>query len=64
MVLGNKADLVEVVSWSEAHTWARTKAAPLFICSAKTGEGVEEAFMEAARLGLSRRWLLAALSEE
>lgn len=64
VVVGNKADLVEVVSWSEAHTWARTKAASLFICSAKTGEGVKDAFLEAARLGLSRRLLLAASFQE
>lgn len=55
LVLGNKADTEEVVSWSEAQTWARARAVPLCLCSALTGEGVETAFQEAARLGLNRQ---------
>lgn len=59
VVLGNKADTEGVVSWSEAQAWARAKAAPLFLCSAQTGQGVEAAFHEAARLGLSRQLRLS-----
>ena len=55
VVVGNKADLGEEVGWSEAQTWARSKAVSLFCCSARTGKGVEAAFVEAARLGLCRK---------
>ena len=47
IVVGTKADLEGEVGWSEAQTWARGRNALLLIVSAKTGQGVEEAFIEA-----------------
>ena len=55
VAVGSKVDLGETVGWSEGHTWARSHAAPLFLCSAKTSQGVEAAFQEIIRLGLSRK---------
>ena len=52
IVLGAKADQVSASNWSQVQTWSRSKAAPYFISSAKTGTGVSEAIQEAARLGL------------
>ena len=39
VLVGNKADLERKVNWSEAQTWAREHDVPLFISSAKTGQG-------------------------
>lgn len=50
IVIGNKTDLQEDVGWSEGQTWARSRGTQLLMCSAQTGQGVEEAFLEAARL--------------
>jgi len=55
VLVGNKVDLGETVGWSEGHTWARSHAVPLFLCSAKTSQGVEAAFQEIIRLGLGRK---------
>ena len=68
VVMGYKTDLQEEVGWSEGQTWARSRGTQLLMCSAQTGQGVEEAFREAARLAasiailLSYHYFLAILS--
>ena len=46
VLVGNKTDLEGKVPWSQAQTWARQHCVPLFMCSAKTGQGLTEAFDE------------------
>jgi Ras-related protein Rab-6A len=54
VICATKVDLPGVLSLAEVEEFAASKNAPFFAVSAQTGEGVNEAFEEAARLALAR----------
>ena len=50
VLIGNKSDLENIVTFDEAQSLANKYNIPLYLTSAKTGEGIKEAFHHIARL--------------
>jgi Ras-related protein Rab-1A len=55
ILCGNKCDLAAVVSFDDAEDLARAKGIELFLTSAMSGEGIEDAFLAICRKVIRRR---------